>query len=291
VVFWEHLVLTLLTLWWLIPAVRRLRAASLRTQLSVLVIGAGSSALATVLFTAAFRAGDPITPQVLQKLQPLIAVALAAVILRERVRATYAWFAIPALVGAWLMAFASPLSVSVSSAQAALLALGAASLWAAGTVLGRAARAELTFADLTSLRFSIGFVTLAITATVTQTPLAIGWDAAGNIVLLALIPGLLALVLYYRALGHTPASRATLAELAFPLSAVVVGVAFLGAKPTGSQWLGFAILLAAVVGLAWHEQRSSAPAVVVPDDAREALATAGATHSAGDTAYALERSP
>ena len=291
VVFWEHLVLTLLTLWWLIPAVRRLRAASLRTQLSVLVIGAGSSALATVLFTAAFRVGDPITPQVLQKLQPLIAVALAAVILRERVRATYAWFAIPALVGAWLMAFASPLSVSVSSAQAALLALGAASLWAAGTVLGRAARAELTFADLTSLRFSIGFVTLAITATVTQTPLAIGWDAAGNIVLLALIPGLLALVLYYRALGHTPASRATLAELAFPLSAVVVGVAFLGAKPTGSQWLGFAILLAAVVGLAWHEQRSSAPAVVVPDDAREALATAGATHSAGDTAYALERSP
>ena len=90
VVFWEHLVLTLLTLWWLIPAVRRLRAASLRTQLSVLVIGAGSSALATVLFTAAFRVGDPITPQVLQKLQPLIAVALAAVILRERVRATYA---------------------------------------------------------------------------------------------------------------------------------------------------------------------------------------------------------
>ena len=87
VVFWEHLVLTLLTLWWLIPAVRRLRAASLRTQLSVLVIGAGSSALATVLFTAAFRVGDPITPQVLQKLQPLIAVALAAVILRERVRA------------------------------------------------------------------------------------------------------------------------------------------------------------------------------------------------------------
>jgi drug/metabolite transporter (DMT)-like permease len=296
VVFWEHLVLTLVTLWWLVPGLRRLRTASRRTQLSVLVIGAGSSALATVLFTAAFRAGDPITPQVLQKLQPLIAVALAAVLLRERVRIAYAWFAAPALLGAWLMAFASPLSVSVSSAQAALLALGAASLWAAGTVLGRAARAELTFADLTALRFSIGFVTLAITATVTSTPLAVGWDAAGSIVLLALIPGLLALALYYRALGHTPASRATLAELAFPLSAVVVGVAFLGAKPTASQWAGFAILLAAVVGLAWHEQRSSAPAVAVPHDAREALALAGADMAADDgaarpTAYALERSP
>ena len=109
--------------------------------------------------------------------------------------------------------------------------------------------------------------------------------------LLALIPGLLALVLYYRALGHTPASRATLAELAFPLSAVVVGVAFLGATPTGSQWAGFAILLAAVLGLAWHEQRSAAPAVAVPDDAREALAAAGADRTTDTTAYALERSP
>ena len=31
-------------------------------------------ALITVLFTAAFRLGDPITPQVLQKLQPLVAI-------------------------------------------------------------------------------------------------------------------------------------------------------------------------------------------------------------------------
>ena len=35
-----------------------------------------------------------------------------------------------------------------------------------------------------------------------------------RILLLAIFPGLLALLLYYRALGRTPASRATLAELA-----------------------------------------------------------------------------
>ena len=69
----------------------------------------------------------------------------------------------------------------------------------------------------------------------------------------------------------TPASRATLAELAFPLSAMIVGVVALGASPTPSQWLGFVILLTAVVGLALHEQRSSHPSVAVPDDAREAV--------------------
>ena len=98
-----------------------------------------------------------------------------------------------------------------------------------------------------------------MTAAVTGTPLAVGSDAAVDIVLLALFPGLLALALYYRGLGRTPASRATLAELA------------LGARPTPSQWVGFVIVLVCVVSLALHEQRSERPAVAVPDDAREAL--------------------
>src|SRR5690606_1632372 len=74
IVFWEHLILVVLVSPWIVPAVRRVLAASWRTQAAVLVIGAGSSALATTMFTAAFRLGDPITPQVLQKLQPIIAI-------------------------------------------------------------------------------------------------------------------------------------------------------------------------------------------------------------------------
>ena len=271
IVFWEHLVLVVLVSPWLFGAVRRLVATSARTKLSVLVIGAGSSALATTLFTAAFRLGDPITPQVLQKLQPLIAVALAAVVLRERLRPSYAFFLAPALVGAWLLAFADPFGVTVSSLQAALLAIGAAALWAAGTVLGRAARAELSFTDLTALRFGVGLLTLLVISLLTATPLALGVDAAPDILLLALFPGLLALVLYYLALGRTPASRATLAELAFPLTAAVVGIAAFGARPAGTQWLGFAIVLVSVVGLALHEQRSTRPSVVAPVRAEDAL--------------------
>lgn len=267
VVFWEHAILVVLVSPWLVPAVRRLVQASVRTQVAVLVIGAGSSALATVLFTMAFRVGDPITPQVLQKLQPLIAVALAAVLLGERLRPKFLLFVVPALAGAWLLAFADPLGVSIASAQAALLALGAAALWAAGTVLGRLASAELRFRDLTALRFSVGLVALAVIATVTGTPLGMRWSAAPSLLLLALFPGLLALVLYYLALGHTPASRATLAELAFPLTAALVGIVAFAAQPTGTQWLGMAIVLATVVGLALHEQHASRPAVIATEPA------------------------
>lgn len=150
----------------------------------------------------------------------------------------------------------------VASAQAALLAVGAAALWAAGTVLGRLASAELGFRDLTALRFTVGLGTLAVVAVATGTPLTLSWSAAPSVVLLALFPGLLALVLYYLALGRTPASRATLAELAFPLTAALVGVVAFGTRPGPTQWLGIGIVLVTVVALALHEQRADRPAVV-----------------------------
>lgn len=273
VVLWEHLVLVVLVSPLLVRAVPALLRSSTRAKVSILVIGAGSSALATTLFTMAFRVGDPITPQVLQKLQPLIAVALAAVLLGERVRRSFAWFAGPALVGAWLLAFPDPLGVSVTSAYAAGLAVGAAALWAAGTVLGRAASAELSFAHVTALRFGVGFVTLALLAGATDTPLAVGTGAARNILVLALVPGLLALLLYYRGLRRTPASRATVAELAFPVTAALVGVTLLGGSLQPSQWAGFVIVLGAIIALAVHERRSERPAVFVSERAAEALAT------------------
>ena len=271
IVFWEHVIIVLLVSPWVVPALRRLRRTTVRTQVAVLVIGAGSSALATTLFTMAFRLGDPITPQVLQKLQPLIAVVLAAVILGERLRPRFALFLVPGVIGAWLLAFADPLGVTVAGAQAALLAVGAAALWAAGTVLGRLASAELRFRDLTALRFTVGLVTLGLIAGLTGTSVSLPWSLAPSLVLLALVPGLLALVLYYLALGRTPASRATMAELAFPLTAAVIGVVAFAARLSPTQWLGFAIVLVTVVALAIHEQRAEHPAVAAPVRAEDAL--------------------
>ncbi|MGN6752643.1 MAG: DMT family transporter [Intrasporangium sp.] len=275
VVFWEHVVLVLLVSPWLVGAVRAVLQSSWRTRVSVLVIGAGSSALATTLFTSAFRLGDPITPQVLQKLQPLIALLLAALLLGERLRRSFAWFAVPALAGAWLLSFPDPFAVGVNNLYAAGLALGAAALWAAGTVLGRAASQELGFAQVTALRFAVGLVALAVIALVTDVPLAIGTGAAWGVGVLALVPGLLALLLYYRGLRTTPASRATLAELAFPLTAALVGVTVLGGSLAASQWVGLAIVLGSVIGLALHERRSERPAVMVRDRAGESVGVGG----------------
>lgn len=268
----EHVVLVLATSPWLLPALRRLAAAGPRTRLAVLVIGAGSSALATTLFTAAFALGDPITPQVLQKLQPLLAVLLAAVVLGERVRGRFWAFAAPALAGAWLLAFPDPLGVGLASAQAALLAVGAAALWAAGTVLGRYAGSELSATDVTALRFAVGLAAMVVIVTARGAWAPVPLAAVPSVLVLALVTGLLALSLYYRALRRTPASRATLAELAFPLTAAALGVLVLGASLTASQWTGFVVVLAAVTALALNERSGRTPAVAVPDRVEEALA-------------------
>ena len=58
-----------------------------RHILAAVVIGAGSSAVATILFTQAFADGhDFVTPVVLQKVQPVIAIVFAGVMLGERPR-------------------------------------------------------------------------------------------------------------------------------------------------------------------------------------------------------------
>ncbi|OZM70189.1 EamA family transporter [Amycolatopsis antarctica] len=261
VVFWEHLLVVVVLLPWLPSAVRALRRCGPREWVAVLVIGGGASALATALFTAAFATGDPVTPLVLQQLQPLFALLAAFFLLGERLRAGYALFALPALAGAWLLAFRNPLQIELSAARAALLAVGAAALWAAGTVLGRLVSAKLPARDVTVLRFGIGLPVAAGIVTVQGGAFAVGWANAPGLALLAFVPGLLALSLYYLGLRSTPAARATLAELAFPVTAALLGVTFLDATLSVTQWIGLLVVVTAVTALSWHEKVRRTPMV------------------------------
>jgi drug/metabolite transporter (DMT)-like permease len=271
VVFWEHVIIVLLLVPLLPSALRAFARAAPREQLALVLIGVGASAVATALFTAAFRLGGAVpggavTPLVLQKLQPVFAVLAAYLLLRERLRPAYFAFAVPALAGGWLLAFDNPLSVKVTAAKAALLALGAAALWAGGTVLGRMVAVSLAPRDVMVLRFVFGLPAAAVVLSLTHARLAVGWDNAPGLVLLAIIPGLLALSLYYVGLRATPASRATLAELAFPVTAALVGVGLLDNRLTWTQWLGFAIVVTSVTALGWHERvrGRTRPVVLAP---------------------------
>ena len=241
IVFGEHVVLVLVLLPVIVTALPALWRAGPRYVAAGVVVGAGASALATILFTQAFVHGDPVTPVVLQKVQPLVAVLLAATILGERPRPRFGLFLLAGLAGTWLMAFPSPFDISLHGMEPALLALGAAGLWALGTVLGRFLTLRLAFQQVTAVRFAFGLPASLVAVLVLGAPATASWHDMLFIALLALVTGLVALLLYYYGLQRTPASVAAIAELTFPVVAIAVGYLAFDATLTGSQFAGVAL--------------------------------------------------
>lgn len=271
IVFGEHVVLVAVVLPFLVPALRAVWRLGWRYVAAAVAVGAGASAIATILFTQAFVDGDPVTPVVIQKVQPIVAVAGAWFVLGERPRARFGWLLLPALAGTWLMAFPQPFDPSVHGVLPSLYALAAAVLWALGTVLGRYLSRELPFEHVTTLRFAFGLPAAAIAVAVLGDPYWSSVHDSAWIALLALVTGAVALALYYFGLQRTPAATATLAELAFPVTAVIVGYLAFGATLSGWQWVGVVVTSAVVVLL---PARPAATSVALPEQSpRPALAT------------------
>jgi drug/metabolite transporter (DMT)-like permease len=241
--------------------------------MAVGLIAVGAQSLATILFTASFSYQIYAETLVLQQTQPLLAIALAWIVLGERRRPWFWPAAAVALVAVYLVVFAQDPLAPVSALQkgrleAGLLALGAAAFWASGTVLGRYALGSISFWSMTSLRFTLALPVLIVIVLFQYGPSGFGHyqlsDFWPNLLAIAIVPGLLALLLYYRALSKTPASLATIAEMAYPVAATLI---FWAPPPWGfnqpvypAQVIGTALLLAVILILNWSKE--NAPPVV-----------------------------
>ena len=276
----EDALITLFLLPVLIRSSHELRRLGVRGWIAVGIIAAGAQSLATILFTASFQAaatyGLFAETIDLQQTQPLIAIVLAWIILGER-RRRWFWPAVAvAILGVYLVLFAQDPAQPISALQkgrleVGLLALGAAVLWASGTVLGRFALSSISFWSMTSLRF-----TLALPVLIGATLVQFGpggfthyrWsDFVPNLLAIAIVPGLLALLLYYRALSKTPASLATIAEMAYPVAATLIAslprpLGF-GQRLYGAQVVGTALLIGVIVVLNWGKEAET-PVVEAP---------------------------
>ena len=274
----EDALITLFLLPVLIRSRHELRLLGARGWTAVAVIAAGAQALATILFTASFAiaAQHQLFAEtfVLQQTQPLIAIVLAWIILGERRRPWFWPAAAVAIIAVYMVVFASDPLSPISALQngrieVGLLALGAAVLWACGTVLGRFALGSISFWSMTALRFTLALPVLVVVVLVQNGLGGFGHyrfsDFVPNLLAIAIVPGLLALLLYYRALSKTPASLATIAEMAYPVAATLIASA---PPPWGFnqpiypvQLVGTALLLVVIVFLNWT--RAKAPPVVV----------------------------
>ena len=255
IVLMEHIVIAPFALALLFGRFKELARFSWKEWASVVFIALGGSALATILFTQSFHYVNPSVSILLQKVQPFIAIALAALLLKEKMSKQFWLWALVGIFGAYLITFPE---LKVSGLQFAggtlgiLAALGAAFFWAGSTVLGRFMLKKASFQLMTGLRFLGALFFLFLIALyygrldeVGQAGPIDWWFVA----IIALIAGLISLFIYYRGLKYTKASIATIAELAFPFSAVTINWIFLDAPLSFGQIAGGIVLLAALVGL------------------------------------------
>jgi drug/metabolite transporter (DMT)-like permease len=273
----EDGLVSLFLLAFLLRGIPELRRLDRRGWIAIALIAIGPQAVATILFTQSFSYGHYAETFVLQQTQPLIAILLAWLILGERRRPWFWPTAALAIVGVYMVVFAQNLTAPLSDLQhgrleAGLYALGAAALWASGTVLGRLVLGKLSFTTTTALRFTLALPVLILVVLFQYGGSAFAHYQASDVLPflgIALIPGFLALLLYYRALRSTPATLATIAEMAFPVAATFIASA---PPPYGfnqplylPQFIGTGLLLLVILILNYTKART--PPVVVQETA------------------------
>ena len=180
----------------------------------------------------------------LQKLQPVFAILLARMILKERVKKDFALWASLALIAGYFMTFGWNLpdfsTNGITTVYAALLSLLAAFSFGSSTVFSKKILGNYSF--VTSTFFRYGFTTLIMLvivligghlfdfALVTQR----NWLF---VVLIGLTTGSGAIFLYYYGLRNVKASISTFLELLYPITAVVLDYFVNHTKYSLVQWI------------------------------------------------------
>ncbi len=255
IVFLEHVVLVMVMLPLLLGVRKELARLNRKDWISLIFIAIGGSVAATSLFTFAIKYGNPSVTVLLQKTQPVFAILLARWFLAEKPGRWFWMLLLPALSGAYLVAIPDwRAGFAIDSRQTAFViaAIAASSLWGASTVFGRYMVARLPVLVLTGLRFALALPVLSVLYLLQvrdhrQLPGTL--PSAAAIIAMALIPGLVALICYYKGLKSTPASYASVGELAFPVTAAVTNWIVLDVVLTPSQALGALLLIASVTML------------------------------------------
>lgn len=256
IVFYEHCILALIFSSGLVLQIKRLGELRISDVFSFLVIGGVGSAIATVAFTESFRYLNPSLVIILQKLQPIVAIMLAAIILKEEIQKQFVIWATVCLSGGFLVS--SPdierfytLVVNNPAAVTSDVALKGYALvavsiigWGATTVFGK--RLSLVGFETRSImggRFMTGLLVLIPFVQWDRSLVLPEGEDFLKIVLMVLISGALAMWLYYQGLKRLSAKMTAIAEMFFPFFAIIMNWIFLGKQLTELQLIGGAILI------------------------------------------------
>jgi drug/metabolite transporter (DMT)-like permease len=213
----------------------------------------GTLAIVKALFLVNFQSLTVVV--LLQKLQPVFAIILAAILLKERLHKGFVLWASIAIIASYFLAFGfsfPDFNAGSRTTLAALFSLMAAISFGSATVFGKKILNRVDFISATFFRY--GFTTgimliivlLAGTLNQIQVTTPMNWTI---LFIIAFTTGSGALFLFYFGLRKVKAMVATICELLFPVSAILFDYLFNGKVLSTIQWISAIILLISIIKL------------------------------------------
>ena len=259
VVFFEHAFGFLVLIPFLIRGRKEIRELSPAGWGSLVWVSIWGGLLGTLFITKAFFAAfDPssgttlATVVILQKLQPVFALLLARIILKEKLRKDFYIWAVLAILAAYVLSFSQHGGLKITDIRlidpAAGYAFLAAFAFGSSTVFGKRFTNEVSFPTATSMRFGsttvLALIFILIAGQLNSVPSMqpIHWKL---LIVIVFTSGAMSMFIYYLGLKRIPASVATIFELVWPLSAVILDFIINKNTLNGIQYLSAAVLLLA----------------------------------------------
>ena len=256
VVFLESIIVATLITPILFKKYTDLKNLKTKDILSFLGVAIFGGAIGTMAITKALFYVDYVNLSVvvlMQKLQPVFALVLASILLKEKLPQDFLKWAALSILGAILMTFGlsiPDLDTGDHTVVAALFALLAAFSFGFSTVLSKRALKNITYEVGTYLRFVATAIIMFIVVLIfgdfstVKEVTEFQWMIFG---IIAFTSGGLAIFLYYYGLKRISASVATIAELSFPLTAILLEYFLHDNMLDWLQWIGTILLIYSII--------------------------------------------
>jgi drug/metabolite transporter (DMT)-like permease len=189
----------------------------------------------------------------IQKLQPVFAVTFAAILLKEHLNKTFYLWAGTAVIGAYLMTFGLHMPVLNASDKtnlAVFFAVIATISFALSTVFSKRAIKNVDFKLATYLRFLITsgiMLIIVLSSGLIWNVNTVSVKQSVVFLIIAFSTGGPAIFMYFYGLKRISASVATICELSFPLTAIILEYILRGNILGPVQWIGAIILLNSII--------------------------------------------